>query len=304
MTNRNINGVIVPLLTPINSDESVNYVYLDNLIEYVIQGGVDAIFAMGPTGEFARFDKDTRGKVAAHICKKANGRLPVYVGVSDCGTRQVIEHVKRAELAGADAVACSLPYYFPISENEAYDFFKDIAMSTSLPVILYNIPVACGKSISFSLLEKLLHIDNIVGIKDSSGDKQYFSGIIEICRKRRADFKVLVGTEDMIYYGLTSGADGIVPSLANPFPRLLAELYKSSLAGDYEKLKYHCDLVNKINKINSMSDSWMFTNLWRKRALELMGITNSCFTKPYTPVNDILEKEIKAVIEQYQKQFL
>lgn len=69
MTNRNINGVIVPLLTPINSDESVNYVYLDNLIEYVIQGGVDAIFAMGTTGEFARFDKDTRGKVAAHICK-------------------------------------------------------------------------------------------------------------------------------------------------------------------------------------------------------------------------------------------
>ena len=138
-------GIIVPLLTPVNEDESINNDALERLINYVIEGGVDAIFVMGSSGEFARFDTDFRFQTIRAAVEIVNGRVPVYAGVSDCGTRRVLRHVENAEKAKADAVVVTLPYYFPIrNDDEAYQHFSLVAANTGLPVVLYNIPSTCG----------------------------------------------------------------------------------------------------------------------------------------------------------------
>jgi len=305
MGNKSIHGVIVPLITPVNDNENVQWPDLETLVEHVIEGGVDAIFAMGTTGEFARFDDDTRAKAIDYVVKCCAGRVPVYAGVSDCGTKRVLENIKKAEQSGVNAVVATLPYYFPtVSAHEALSYFRDIARSTSLPVILYNIPVTVGAKISLEVFEQLLDVENIVAMKDSSGDLQYFKALIELCQNRKKALSVIVGNESVSYDAFTMGADGIVPSLANPYPRLFASLYESAINKNLTKLQFYCDIVNSFNTLNNFSDSWMSPNIWRKVALELMGIISSCgFTQPYTPVSPDIRQQVLSTVEKYRSLF-
>ena len=300
--NKKVKGIIVPLLTPIFKDELINENQLEKLVNYVIDGGVDAIFANGTTGEFARFNVDVRGKITEKVVRSVNGRIPVYAGVSDCGTKMVKENIRRAEAAGADAVVTTLPYYFPnISEFEMLHFFEDIAKATSLPVILYNIPAAVGSIIPITVIEKLQDIDNIVGVKDSGGIKTYLDLLIK--KFSNSNYSILVGDESLNYYGLNSGADGLVPSLANPFPKLLSAVYQYAQQGNWKQSKYYCDVVDDMNRLNKFSDSWMSPNIWRKVALSKMDIIDYYFTEPYCPVNAETEKEIEKEIIRYQALF-
>ncbi len=304
MKSSSIHGVIVPLLTPVDENEQVIYSHLERLVEYVITGGVDAIFAMGTTGEFARFDAVTRAKIIAAVVRFTAGRVPVYAGVSDCGTARVTDHIRRAEDAGADAVVTTLPYYFPnTSKYEAVQFIGKVASSTKLSVILYNIPVAIGSAIAPEVLDEVFPIGNIAAIKDSSGDLSYLESLMKRYHGKGKPFSVIVGNEKANFAGLSMGADGMVPSLANPYPKLLKAVYDSAVAKDTVKLKYYCDIVDEMNRLNSFSDSWMSPNIWRKAALEMMGIMSSCFTHPYTPLDAAAKEQVAKTIAQYRTLF-
>lgn len=297
-------GIIVPLLTPINEDESINYAQLAALIEHVIAGGVDVIFIMGSTGEFARFDTQTRAKVIEETVGVVAGRVPVYAGVADTGLSTVVRNVELAEKAGADVVVTTLPYYYPIyNDDEAYSFFRDVTSATSLPVVLYEIPSTIGASISFEVIDKLFSTKNVIGIKDSSGDFPRLRETIKRYKNAGKDFSITMGSESLCYEGFTAGADGIVPSLANPFPKLLANIYRASLAKDNLKLKELCGVMDSMNKLNTHCDAWMSPNVWRKKALSHMGICNEYCTRPYVPVDEALDLEIIEVIKQYQKMY-
>ena len=115
--------------------------------------------------------------------------------------------------------------------------------------------------------------------------------------------KIFVGAEELNYFGLKNGADGLVPSLANPFPKVLAAAWKASREGDWEACKKHCDLVDEMNKLNRFSDSWMSPNIWRKEALAQMGIMSAAFTKPYIPVSEDDKKKIAEWISYYRTNY-
>ncbi len=296
-------GVITPLLTPIHPDESVNYQEMKALIDYVIAGGVDAIFIMGSTGEFARFDEDTRGKIISQCIQDVAGRVLVYAGVADTGLRSVLRNVKHAEQAGADVLVVTLPYYYPIyNDDEAYSFFSSVAAATKLPIMLYNIPSTCGANISIEVVEQLLHIDNIIGIKDSSGDLNNIHQLLTL-KNRGRDFAVTVGDESLCYEGLWAGADGIVPSLSNPYPKLLAELYRSAVTKDEIRLKELCSIMDDMNQLNRYSNTWMSPNVWRKKALAHLGICSEYCTKPYVAIDPQVDREIIKTIELYHTMY-
>ena len=297
-------GIIVPLLTPINEDESVNFGQLAKLVEYVIAGGVDAILAMGSTGEFARFTPETRGAIVAEIVKSAGGRVPVYAGVADTGLKTVRTNITNAEKAGADAVAVTLPYYFPIrNDEEAYSFFSTIAGEARLPVMLYNIPSTCGASISLDVIDRLFDFDAVVGIKDSGGDLARLKEEIRRFGNRGKKFSIVVGAEELCYDGMKAGASGIVPSMANPFPRLLADVYAAARAGDDAALRRHSDVVDEFQLLNNYCDAWMSPNVWRKKALFHMGICGDLCTAPYVPIDAEADKRILAAIERYHRRY-
>lgn len=306
MSAANGTGIIVPLLTPLNEDESVNFEQLRRLVDHVVDGGVDGILAMGSTGEFARFEPETRGNIIAEIAAQTAGRVPVYAGVGDTGLRGVLRNMRIAEKAGADALAVTLPYYYPIrNDGEAYLFYSETAKSTALPFMLYNIPGTCGASVGFSVIDRMLAFDNVIGLKDSSGDLERLLAEIRLyggaARTRR--FTVVVGSEELGYAGLKAGADGVVPSMANPFPRLFAGLYAAAKSGDDARLREFCATVDAFNRINSARGDWMAPNVWRKRALRHMGICGDRCTLPYLPVDGAADAEVREAVKTYARMF-
>lgn len=302
MTKVDGTGIIVPLLTPLNHDESINYAHLKKLVDHVIDGGVDAILVMGSTGEFARFSHDTRQKITAEVVARVAGRIPVYAGVGDTGLRNVLQNAKRAEDAGADALAVTLPYYYPIrNDDEAYLFYSAVAKETGLPLMLYNIPGTCGASLGFQVIDRMLDFDNVVGIKDSSGDLDRLLKEIQLYGGMARKFTVVVGSEELSYAGLRAGADGVVPSMANPFPRLFADMYRAAREGDETRLKSLCDTVDGLNKLNAFRDTWMSPNVWRKRALYHMGICDDTCTAPYLPVDEETDGKVRDAVESYRR---
>lgn len=297
-------GVIVPLLTPINEDESVNFAQLRRLVDHVVEGGVDGLLAMGSTGEFARFDPGTRGNIIAEIVERTAGRVPVYAGVGDTGLRAVLRNMRIAERAGADALAVTLPYYYPVrGDEEAYLFYSGAAKSTALPFMLYNIPGTCGASIGFSVIDRMLAFDNVIGLKDSSGDLDRLLREVRMyCGKARG-FTVVIGSEELSFAGLKAGADGVIPSMGNPFPKLFAALYAAAKRGDDARLQELCATVDAFNRINSSRDSWMAPNIWRKRALHHMGICGDRCTMPYLPVDEAADAEVRDAVAAYARMF-
>lgn len=304
MTQKIGSGVITPLLTPIGQDESVNYAQLGHLLDYVIAGGVNAVFVMGSSGEFARFDTSTRAKIISESVKKVSGRVPVYAGVSDAGLLLVQRNIELAQKGGADAVVITLPYYFPVyNDDEAYSFFKSAATCTDLPVILYEIPKTCGASISLEVIDKLFDIKNFVGVKDSSGDINRLKELISRFKGRGKEFAVTVGDERLCYEGFMAGADGIVPSLSNPFPKLLADVYSAACAKDEKRLKELCAVVDQMNQLNTYNNSWMWLNVWRKKALFHLGVCDEYCTKPYNSVDSGGDLKVMENIKLYRKMY-
>lgn len=295
-------GIITPLLTPLRQDESVNYTHLEALVEHVVAGGVDAVFVMGSSGEFARFDHAARAEIVGAVVKSVAGRVPVYAGVGDAGLALARRNLAAAERAGADAVVATLPYYFPIrTDGEAYQYFAALAASTGLPLMLYNIPSTCGVDIGLGVVERLLAKRNIIGIKDSGGDEGRLQALLRIKNGAGREFSVVVGSEELSYAGLSSGADGLVPSMSNPFPRLFARLYAAAVANDLEALRGYCDAVDRLNRINSGDGSWMAPNVWRKKALSLMGVCDEYCTAPYLPVDAATAARVAEAVEEYRK---
>lgn len=291
-------GIIVPLLTPLTADENVNFEHLNKLVDHVIEGGVDGIFVMGTSGEASRFTMDERAEIVKAVADRTAGRVPVYAGVSDCGTRLVKRHAVLAKEAGADAVVTTLPYYFPTtSQKEARAFLTDVADASPLPVILYNIPATVQVGLSVPLVEEMSNHPNIIAVKDSSADAQYLTKLQVRCQ--REDFSVLVGDEAMLFQGFMNGVDGCIPSMANPYPRLLAALYRAAVQGDAEGVKRFSGIVDRFNRLNKFCDSWMSPNIWRKTALSLMGVMDEYFTTPYEPVTDSIRAKVAATVEEY-----
>ncbi len=304
MNPQELAGIVVPLITPLHNDETVDFPALRKLINYVIEGGVHALFPMGTTGEFARLDPKDRSKIIEVTVNETRKRVPVLVGISDTGLHRVLENLKTTEEIGGDAVVVSPPYYYPThSDDEIVAFYSEVASHSSLPVILYNIPITCGSGISLSALDKIFTGNkNIIGIKDSSGNLNY---LLEIIQKygNNPDFRIFVGDEALSLQGLTAGAHGIVPSLANVFPRIFVSLFKAFQNGDLQFAEELAGQIDEINKINLYSNSWMSAIVWRKVALSQLDICGEKVTEPYIPVSNAVRKDISRLIQTYSEHY-
>jgi len=163
-------GIIPSMVTPFDSKDRLNEAVLRKLTNYLINGGVHALFAIGSQGEFYTLTREEKKRITEIVVEGVNGRIPVYIGTGAMTTREAVLLTQIAEKARADAVSVITPYFISPSEDELYEHYITIAKSTKLPVLLYSNPGRTGINMSVKLVTKLSKIDNIVGIKDSSGD--------------------------------------------------------------------------------------------------------------------------------------
>lgn len=227
-------GIIPPIVTPLNEDGSVNYIVLRQMVNYLIDGGVEGLFPLGTTGEFYAFDDETYKKIILTVKDEARGRVKIYAGCSSIATRDVIHYAHICEEIGVDAISVLTPMFVSQTDDEIYNFYKTIASNTILPIIMYNNKPKTNVTISPSVVAKLAKIENIIGVKDSTGDMTNTAEYIRLT-KDIPDFSVLVGRDTLIFAGLMYGATGAISSCANVAPKVAVGIYDSYIKGDYKK---------------------------------------------------------------------
>ncbi len=289
-------GVIVPLLTPLNEREEIDEKAMVRLIDYVIKGGVHGIFIMGTAGEFARLREKEWTKGIQVAISHAKGKVPVYIGVSDTGTQRVISKMRAAERLGADILIAAPPYHFPVNEEEILLFYKQISSITKLPVFAYNIPETTHVSIRAEVVIRMAKSGIVNGIKDSSGD---FFELKKIIRgvKQNPDFRVFVGEQSLFVRGIVAGAHGVISIMGNIAPKLCVDIYQTVKNGEIEKSQLlEKKLQYFVAHIEGSSNSWFATIGGEKAVLESMGILKNITTQPsisfYKKTIEKISKEI------------
>lgn len=229
-----IRGSIVALVTPMRADGSLDLAAFDRLIDWHVESGTHAVVVAGTTGESATLSVQEHCDLVAHCVKVTGNRIPVIAGTGSNNTEEALYFTESARQHGADACLLVTPYYNKPSQEGLYQHFKAVAERVDIPQILYNVPGRTACDLSLETVEKLANLDNIVGIKDATGDSPRGLRLIQRCGKRLA----IYSGEDAITLPLMEGgADGTISVTANVAPELMAEMCSLALSGDNENAR-------------------------------------------------------------------
>ena len=250
-----IKGVIVPIITPIDEDERIDEARLRRQVDFVIKGGLHGILAFGSNGEFYQLEEDEMRRGLQIMVDQAAGRVPVYFGIGAINTKKCCRLAKMAVENGAVGVSILQPRFLKPTEEELFQHFKAIAQAVpETPVLLYNNPGRVGYTMSANLVDRLAHeVENIVGMKDTSGDITQTEEFIR--RTRDVNFKVFGGTDTLLYASLCHGAVGGVCTAGNFMPELIVDVYNKYMAGD---LKGSLEAQFKLNPVRLSMDAASF----------------------------------------------
>ncbi|WP_101910338.1 dihydrodipicolinate synthase family protein [Marasmitruncus massiliensis] len=289
-----IKGIIPPILTPIDKDERIDEAKLRKQVNHVIEGGVNGILAFGSNGEFYMAEEDEMECALKIMVDETKGRIPVYMGIGGIQTKKCIRIAQMAEKAGAFGVSVLQPMFLKPTEEELYQHFKAIAASISgTPMLLYNNPGRIGYTLSSNLVLKLAEeMNNIVGMKDSSGDMTQTSEFIR--RTRHLDFKVFGGKDTLIYGALVHGAAGAVATTANMFPELVTSIYKKFVAGD---LNGALEAQYRLNPVRLMMDKASFPVATKDMA-NIMGLDVGDPYRPNLPTKGTILEQMRDEIKK------
>jgi 4-hydroxy-tetrahydrodipicolinate synthase len=221
-------GSIPALATPFRDEAFDEGVYRD-FVEWQIAEGSHGLVPVGTTGESATLSADEQRRVISVCATQAKGRVPVIAGCGSNCTRTVIEHLKAAEQAGADAGLVVLPYYNRPSQEGLVAHYSALAHASTLPIIVYNVPGRTVTDILPETLGRIADLPNIVGIKDASGDLTRVTAHRRLCG---AEFVQLSGNDDLALGFLAMGGVGTISVTANAAPRLFAQFHDAWDAGD------------------------------------------------------------------------
>jgi 4-hydroxy-tetrahydrodipicolinate synthase len=228
-----IEGCLTALVTPFQGDR-VDFDALRKLVEWQIEQGVDGIVSVGTTGESATLDVDEHVSVISATVKAARGRVPVIAGAGGNATSEALALTRASEQAGANALLHVTPYYNRPSQEGLFRHFEAIARSTKLPIILYNVPTRTACDLLTDTVARLAELDNIVGIKDATGNLVRGSELVAKVGDRLA---VLSGDDGTAFPLYTIGARGVISVVSNVAPREMAEMWDAVKAADWERAR-------------------------------------------------------------------
>lgn len=276
-------GSIVALITPFTSDGQINETQLRNLVDRQISEGTDAILACGTTGESATLSHDEHYRVMDIIINQTNRRIPVICGTGSNATNEALSLSKYAEKAGADAILSVCPYYNKPTQDGLYRHYRTIAEAVNIPVIIYNVPGRTGTNITAETTLKLAAIDNIIGIKEASGN---MSQIMNILRSRPDNFLLLSGDDALSLAIIAVGGDGTISVVANEVPDRFSRMIHLAMDGDWSSARAIHNQLLPLMEINFIESNPIPV----KTAMAMMGLIEENFRLPLcsmSPVNRI-----------------
>ncbi|MCC6354713.1 MAG: dihydrodipicolinate synthase family protein [Verrucomicrobiae bacterium] len=225
-----IEGIFTPHVVPLDGAGRIDEGELRRYLGWLIDRGVHGLYPNGSTGEFTRFTAEERRLIVRVACEVGAGRVPVLAGAAEANARETIKACETYAGYGARAVAIVSPFYYRLSPDSVYAYFKEIALNSPIDVTLYNIPMFASP-IDVPTIRRLLEFPRIVGIKDSSGDLAFVMRVIAVARATRSDFSVLSGWEAVLVPALIVGADGGTNASSGVVPELTRKVYDLTRAG-------------------------------------------------------------------------
>lgn len=282
-----IKGIIPPIVTPMNEDESINEQELRNQVNRQIEGGVHGLFPFGTNGEGYILSEKEKEQVLSVVIDETKGRVPVYAGTGCIGTKDTIRQSLMARDLGADVLSVITPSFAAASQNELYEHYKAVAEAVDMPIVLYNIPARTGNSLAPVTVAKLSRIENIVGAKDSSGNFDNMLQYIEQTRER-PDFAILSGNDSLILWNLMAGGAGGIAGCANVFPEVMASIFNYFVAGELEKARKAQDSIRSFRACFKYGNP----NTIVKTAVSLLGYPVG---KCRAPFNQVPEEGVEAL---------
>ncbi|HWI62492.1 MAG TPA: 4-hydroxy-tetrahydrodipicolinate synthase [Symbiobacteriaceae bacterium] len=227
-------GIIPAMATPCDRWGNVNETALRKLVNFLLAGGVHGLFPLGSQGEFYALTTEAKKQVLEIVIDETRGRVPVYAGTAALTTRETIELTQLAYDLGASAVSILTPYFTNLNQRELKEYFAETARAVpNMPILLYNNPARTKVNLNVDTVADLAKVDNIVGVKDSTGDLSLTGEYLRATKGM--DFHVLAGRDTVIYASLCHGASGSIASCANVIPALMVEIYEAFQAGDHAR---------------------------------------------------------------------
>ena len=287
-------GAITALVTPFQEDGKIDVESLKKLVHFQIKNNINGIVPCGTTGETPTLDEDEYRLVIETVVKETNGRVPIIAGAGSNDTHKAIHHSQIAKEAGADGLLHVTPYYNKPTPAGLLAHFKAIAKAVDLPIILYNVPGRTGSNVSAGTTIKISkEVPQVVAVKEASGNIQQ---MMEIVAGVSPSFSVLSGDDAFTLPLMAVGGVGIISVASNEIPKVMSDLTKAALMGDWDqarKLHYKwLDLMN-INFIES-------NPIPVKTALALMGKIKEVFRLPLVGMDEKNKEKLKEVLTSHQ----
>ena len=292
MVHNKIQGVGVALITPFKEYE-VDYVALGRMVDYVIEGGVDYIVALGSTAETATMSLEERDKVLRFIVDKTAGRVPIVAGMGGNDTHALVEQLRTFDLSDTVAILSVVPYYNKPSQEGIYRHFMAVAKASPVPVIIYNVPGRTGINMTAETTLRLAHAtEKIVAVKEACGNVEQMQKILD---GRPEQFLVLSGDDALTVELVKRGGNGVISVAANTFPEKFCRCVHDAMEGKIEEAEAEMrELEEPINLLFKEGNP-----VGTKSMTATMGLTRAEVRLPLVEATEGLVEEIKNAIEKY-----
>ena len=293
MIQHKLSGAGVALITPFTPDRKIDYPALARMIDYVIEGGVDYIVALGTTAETPTLYLHERAVVAMFISNHIAGRVPLVIGVGGNSTSEVLDQLREFDLRNADAILSVTPYYNKPSQEGLYQHFKTVSEHSPLPIILYNIPGRTGVNMTAQTTLRIANdFRNVIGIKEASGNIEQMQEILNL---RRKDFLVLSGDDGLTLELMSRGGDGVISVAVNAFPEKMMHCVNLAKKGDFEGARKAYQCLDEA--VSAMFIEGNPTGI--KCALATMGLIGDTMRLPLVPGTPQLAARFRELIAKY-----
>ena len=221
-------GIMPALITPLTEDENLNVPVLKELLEHLLQEGSDGFYIGGATGEGIALSREVREELAAESVKYVDGKKPCIIHIASANFNEAVALAKQAEAVGADAISAIPPMFFAYDENDVYNYYKKLAKSVHIPLMIYYNPAA-GFTVNAEFAARMFEIDNVTAIKWTSSD--YF-GMMKLKELTHGEMNIINGPDEMLLMGLNAGADGGIGSTYNIICPMIKKIYNEFKAGN------------------------------------------------------------------------
>ncbi|NNC70817.1 MAG: 4-hydroxy-tetrahydrodipicolinate synthase [Flavobacteriaceae bacterium] len=287
-------GTGVALVTPFKEDLSIDFESLERLVNYQIENGIEYLVVMGTTGESTSLTKEEKVAVTTKVIEINNSKLPIVLGIGGNNTRAVVDEIQNTDLSAIDAILSVSPYYNKPTQEGIYQHYRALAMATSKPIIMYNVPGRTSKNMSPETVLRLCSdFENIIAVKEAGNSVHQY---LELLKDKPKDFMVISGDDDLALGVSLAGGSGVISVLGQGLPKEFSQMIRLGLDGNAKK-SYHIyfelmEMVQYIFEENNPAGI--------KALLKKVGICDTYTRLPVVEATSNLQEKINTFIDQYK----